>query len=93
MQTTQNQGDSRTNKFGLLVRSHCVSRGRSRNASSANSPKISVLKFAAFSFISSTTVDGHVEMGRAGRAGDSSSTDDRLPLDERLRAARGVAAT
>ena len=31
---TQNQGDSRTNKFRLLVRSHCVSRGRSRNASS-----------------------------------------------------------
>ena len=56
MQTTQNQGDSRTNKFGLLVRSHCVSRGRSRNASSANSPKISVLKFDAFSLISSTTV-------------------------------------
>ena len=31
---TQNQGDSNRNKFGLLVRSHCVSRGRSRNASS-----------------------------------------------------------
>ena len=24
---TQNQGDSRTNKFGLLVRSHCVTMG------------------------------------------------------------------
>ena len=31
---TQNQGDSHTNKFGLLVRSHCVSRGRSRNRNS-----------------------------------------------------------
>jgi hypothetical protein len=31
---TQNQGDSNRNKFGLLVRSHCVSSGRSRNASS-----------------------------------------------------------
>ena len=27
LQTTQNQGDSNTNKVGLLVRSHCVTMG------------------------------------------------------------------
>ena len=46
MQTTQNQGDSTTNKFGPLVRSHCVSRGRSRNASSGIRRKSAFLSSA-----------------------------------------------
>ena len=52
----KNQRDSHTNKFGQFVRSHCVPRGAFSHCKFGNSPKISVLKFGAFSIISAITV-------------------------------------